>query len=148
MRALALLVILVSSSGYQSVLISPPELEAERVAEDFVARNGYTSAGHPKDLRVKAVEIFDGLSSDRELIEQRRGQRGPNAIGVEDRGGDVYWVYFESIGRPDKPRIVAVIDGEAVQVFHMSYGKPGRAMKRLHRRTPPPNKSLERSRAG
>jgi hypothetical protein len=92
------------------------------------------------------VEIFDGLSSDQELIEQRRGQLEPSALGIEDKGEGVYWVYFASVGRPNSPRIVAVANGEAFQVFHMSYGRPSRAMKRLPYRETPPNTSLERTR--
>jgi len=145
-RVLVLVPILVASAGCRSVSISPQELQAVHSAEVFVARNGYTTAGHPKDLPVQPVEIFDGLSSDQELIDQRQGQLKPNAIGVEDKDRDVYWVYFESIGRPHSPRIVVVADGEAFQVFHMSYGRPDRSMKRLPQPNTPPNTSLERTR--
>jgi len=138
--------VLLAIVACQSVGIPAVELEAVHSAEAFVLRNGYTNAGHPEDLPVLAVEIFDGFSTDQELLEQRRGQLEPQAIGVEDRGEGAYWVYFKSIGSPDRPRIVAVADGEAFQVFHMSYGKPGRAMKRLPRRKSPPNTSLERTR--
>jgi hypothetical protein len=119
---------------------------AVRSAEAFVARNGYTTAGHPSDFPVQAVQIFDVFLSDQELIEQRRGLLEPKAIGVEDKDEAAYWVYFESIGQPHKPRIVAVADGEAFQVFHMSYGRPDRSMKRLPHHKAPPNKSLERTR--
>jgi hypothetical protein len=145
-RVLPTILLLVAITGCQSVVISASELEAVRAAEALVTRSGYTIAGHPTDLPVQPVEIFDGLSSDQELIDQRRGQLVPNALGVEDRGEGVYWVYFESIGRPHSPRIVAVAGGEAFQVFHMSYGPPGQAMKRLPHREAPPNTSLERTR--
>jgi hypothetical protein len=145
-RVLPTILLLAVVAGCQTVVVSEPELQAVRAAEALVTRSGYTVAGHPKDLPVQPVEIFDGMSSDQELIDQRRGQLVPSALGIEDRGEGVYWVYFESLGRPDSPRIVAVANGEAFQVFHMSYGRPGKAMKPLPHHKAPPNKSLERTR--
>ena len=141
---LASILLLVATSGCRSVVVSAPELEAVRAAEAFVVRNGYTSGGHPKDLPVQAAEIFDVFLSDQELIERRRGELESSALGVEDRGEGAYWVYFESIGRPGYPRIVAVENGEAIQVFHMSYGQPSRAMKLLPKSKAPADKSLDR----
>ena len=126
--------------------ISSSEAEAVQVAEAFVDRNGYTNAGHPERVPVQHVEIFDGLASDAELVERRRGQLEPDAIGIEDKGEGVYWVYFATIGRPNHPRIVVVQDGRAWQVFHQSYGPPGSEMKRIPRRQAMPNKTIEPTR--
>ena len=114
--------------------LPPSEAKAIQAAETFVARNGYTVSGHPPDLPVLRVEIFDFLSSDTELIKNRKGELGPAAIAVQAFDDATYWVYFPTLGDPENPRIVFVKNGEPQQVFHQSYGPPGKKARRL----PPP----------
>ena len=47
--------------------------EAESALTQFLSRNGYTEAGHPDGLPVQHVSLWDGLSTEDELIELRRG---------------------------------------------------------------------------
>ena len=134
MKVMALAVLLlITLTSCQTIEISALEAKAVQAAEAFIVRNGYVAAGHPKDLPVQHVEIFDGFASDAELIEQRKGELRPSAIGIEHKDEGVYWVYFATIGRPNHPRIVVVKDGKAWQLFHQSYGPPGPQMKRIPR---------------
>ena len=146
MKVLLLALFLMILTSCKVLEISPSEAQAVQAAQAFVARNGYSSSGHPNNLPVQHVEIFDGIASDAELIEQRRGMLEPNAIGIEDKGQGAYWVYFATTGRSDHPRIVVVEDGKAWQVFHQSYGPPGPQMKRIPRRPVTPNKTMEPTR--
>jgi hypothetical protein len=139
MKWLAVVTLLLSACvSNPAASISTREAVAVRVAEAFIERNGYTVAGHPPGLPVLRVEIFDVLASDEELIKQRRGELEPHAMGVENKGHGAYWVYFPTVGDPNRPRIVFVKDGEAQQVFHQSYGLPGPKMKRLPFPASPP----------
>ena len=123
MRLLLLLILLLSGCASMAAReLTRQEQEAVRVAEAFVSRNGYTAAGHPADLPVQRVSIFDALESDDELIKSRKGLLGARAIAVEQKDPNVFWVYFPETGHKDSPRIVFVRDGEAQQLFHQSYG--------------------------
>jgi hypothetical protein len=114
------------------------ELEAVRLAEAFVLRNGYTVAGHPADLPVQRVSIFDVLESDDELIKSRKGLLEAHAIAVEQRAPDAFWVYFPEAGHKDSPRIVYVSGGEALQLFHQSYGPPSKKVVPVASPSAPP----------
>jgi hypothetical protein len=51
-----------------------PELrEAESSLDQFLARHGYTEAGHPDGFPVQHVSLWDGLSTEDELKEIRMG---------------------------------------------------------------------------
>ena len=47
--------------------------EAESSLGQFLARHGYTDAGHPDGLPVQHVSLWDGLSTEDELRKSRRG---------------------------------------------------------------------------
>ena len=47
--------------------------EAESSLAQFLSRNGYTEAGHPDELPVQHVSLWDGLSTEDELKKIRKG---------------------------------------------------------------------------
>ena len=144
MRLLLLLILLLS--GCASITargLTPRESEAVRVAETFVVRHGYTVAGHPPNLPVQRVSIFDVFRSDDELVKERKGLLEARAVAVENKGGNVFWVYFPEIGQSDSPRIVFVRDWEAEQLFHQSYGPPSRKAVPVPPPSAPSNNSFK-----
>lgn len=81
---------------YSILPLSDSERRAIEVAEKFVERNGYTSAGHPKDLPVLQNDIMDGFAKSEEgLVEMRKGTLQANAIGI-NLAFPGFYVYFES----------------------------------------------------
>ena len=127
--SLLLTVLLAGCASISARQPSSEEMDAVRVAEEFVVRNGYTSLGHPAGLPVQRVSIFDVLASDEELVKERKGLLEPHAVAVEEVGPAIFWVYFPESGSKDSPRIVYVKNGQAAQLFHQSYGMPGRKAK-------------------
>ena len=82
---------------YSLLPLTASELRAIEVAEKFVERNGYTSAGHPNDLPVLQNDIMDPLAGSEEgLLEMRRGTLQARALGVSSMGPG-FRVFFESI---------------------------------------------------
>ncbi len=47
--------------------------KAESALTQFLTRNGYTEAGHPNGLPVQHASLWDGLSTEDELKEIRKG---------------------------------------------------------------------------
>ena len=85
---------------YSLLPLTASELHAIDVAEKFVERNGYTSAGHPEDLPVLQNDIMDPfVGSEDLLLEMRRGTLQAEAFGVSSVGPG-FLVFFESI-KPD-----------------------------------------------
>jgi hypothetical protein len=46
--------------------------DAESALDQFLLRNGYTEAGHPDDLPVQHVSLWDGMSTDEEIKKSRK----------------------------------------------------------------------------
>jgi hypothetical protein len=89
--------LLVSAFTYSLLPLTASELRAIDVAEKFVERNGYTSAGHPNDLPVLPNDIMDSLAgSEERLLEMRKGTLEARAFGVRSVGSG-FRVFFESI---------------------------------------------------
>ena len=101
---------------YMIVPVTPWEREAISIAETFVVRNGYTAAGHPKDLPVLANDIMDFGPAD-EIAESRRNTVQPRAVGIVGVPGLWYSVLFEYTRPPprinDMPRSLFVVQIEA-----------------------------------
>jgi hypothetical protein len=58
---------------YSLLPLTASEHDAIEVAEDYVERNGYTTAGHPKDLPVLPNDIMDALArSEEDLLDAQR----------------------------------------------------------------------------
>lgn len=95
-------------------------LQAINAAEAFVARHGYTIAGHPADKPVENVEVLDPLATPEELVAWRRATLEARAFGiVKGDDGDSFYVLFRRLGGPDAGfRAVLVQATEAVQVVH------------------------------
>jgi hypothetical protein len=89
-----------------------------RAAEAFIARHGYSAAGHPPNLPVEVAEVLDPLSTPEQLVKDRKGQLENNAFGVAGAGNDAYYVYFHALGNASDFRAVLVQHGKAVQVVH------------------------------
>lgn len=110
--------------------LTASELRAIDIAEGFVERNGYTSAGHPKDLPVLHNDILDSLAgSIEDVLEMRRGTLQPRAFVVNSAGPGIT-VFFESIP-PGTYRAVEVSEGHARLMHQDMY--PGLFAKRIKR---------------
>jgi hypothetical protein len=82
---------------YSLLPLTASELRAIEVAEKFVERNGYTSAGHPEDSPVLQNDIMDPFAgSEERLLEMRRGTLQAEAFSVSSVGPG-FLVFFESI---------------------------------------------------
>ena len=120
--------------------LTSKELQAIQAAEWFVVRNGYTEAGHPANLPVQHVSIFDVFETDQELIKNRKGLLQSCAIAVKRVKHNAFWVYFPETDAKD-PRIVYVYGGEAEQLFHQSYGPVDSKAKQVATPCIPPDVS-------
>jgi hypothetical protein len=113
---------------------------AVTAAETFVARNGYTSAGHPQDQPVVGTEIFDMLSGTKELIASRKNTLEQQSFGLRPVPGDnSYYVLFRMIHDPTQCRIVLVQNGEAIQMLHDPIPIKSQRWQPVHRAAPPNN---------
>lgn len=93
------------------------EAQAITAAESFVARHGYTAAGHPADQPVEQVELLDIGRSDADLVRTRRDTLEPHAFGIGAAGPHQYNVLFHLTHAPGF-RVVVVKGSVAVQVVH------------------------------
>jgi hypothetical protein len=105
---------------YSLLPLTASELHAIDVAETFVKRNGYTSAGHPTDLPVLPTDIMDALAGlEEHLLEMRKGTLEARAFGIRsvDSG---FLVFFESIPpRTNGPyRTLAVDEDGHARMLH------------------------------
>jgi hypothetical protein len=113
-------------------------------AEAYVARNGYTSVGHPKDLPVERVEIFDALSNQDQIVAARKNTLEPLAFGIQPiSGGRDFYVLFRMVEHSDRYRAVLVQQGLPVQVLHESFSINERRWSPVQREQAPPNNSFK-----
>ena len=98
--------------------LSADEAAAVASADSFIARHGYTSAGHPPDQPVQNVELLDIAANDAELAQRRRDTLEPHAFGIATVGRRSYDVLFHRTHNAPGFRIVFVKDSEAVEVVH------------------------------
>ncbi len=98
--------------------LSAKELSAVQSAEEFIARHGYTAAGHPANLPVINVEVLDPLVSRENLIKERYDTMEPKAFGIAKAAPSASWVLFHYPRNPDEIRAVLVKETTAVQVVH------------------------------
>ena len=92
--------------------------DAARQAEQFIARHGFTDAGHPTDLPVENVSIYDMLRSRAELVAQRKGSLHPQAACVRSDDKVRYSVLFQSTRHPQDYFFVAFNPDAAPYVGH------------------------------
>lgn len=82
---------------YSLLPLTASELDAIEATEKYVERNGYTTAGHPKDLPVVPNDIMDALArSEEDLLKRRRGTLHAEAFGVTSVGPG-FRVFFDSV---------------------------------------------------
>ena len=113
---------------------------AVAAAESFVARNGYTAAGHPQDLPLARTEIFDVLSEAKDLIASRKNTLEQQSFGLRPVSGDNnYYVLFRMIHDPAQCRIVLVQNGQAVQMLHDPVPIKSQRWQPVHHAAPPNN---------
>ena len=99
-------------------VLSAEEVAAVTAAESFIARHGYTSAGHPADQPVQDVELLDFGMSDADLVRRRRDTLEPRAFGIATEGPHAYSVLFHRTHHASGFRVVFVKDSIAVEVVH------------------------------
>lgn len=96
---LAALLIVLLLAGCTAVTRKPQSagaLEAMKKAEQFVVRHGFTAAGHPPDLPMERVSLYDGIFGLNAVVAQRKGLLQPRAVCVRHVEGAEYSVMFES----------------------------------------------------
>jgi hypothetical protein len=98
--------------------LSAEETAAIAAAESFVARHGYTAAGHPADRPVQHVELLDVGMSDADLVRHRQDTLEPHAFGIATAGTHQYSVLFHLTHNAPGFRVVFVKDAVAVEVVH------------------------------
>lgn len=98
------------------------ENKAIEQAEIFVARNGYSTKGHPPNLPILRVEIMDVFFTDDELKKKRQNTLEDKAFGVAvepSKTPGSYYILFHKIGGGVGDfRAVLVEHSEAVQMVH------------------------------
>jgi hypothetical protein len=114
----AIALALAACTSLGSRQLSGTEIAAVQSAEAFVARHGYTSAGHPQDLPVENVEVLDPISSQEDLLAWRRATLESKAFGIAQASPGVSWVLFHRLGEDKDFRAVRVEGTSAVQVVH------------------------------
>jgi hypothetical protein len=136
-----LTLVLCSACATRQVATWTPQLvESVEHAEAYVARHGYTVAGHPEAEPVERVEIMDMIYSDAELVQSRRATLEPFAFGVS-AVEDGWYVLFRPVHKTRGDRAVLVTHGEPVQVVHANFNFKSRSWQLL-----PSNRWQERSR--
>jgi hypothetical protein len=114
--------LLTACVGWPRQPLTEEERESIASAEAFVARNGYTAAGHPNDLPVQNAEVLDSVATAEQLIEWRWGTLSSRAFGIVPAATDAYYVLFDRLpsggGESDEQRSGAR-DFRAVLVQHM-----------------------------
>lgn len=113
-----LLAMLVACAPVRDRPLYRRELSAVHSAEAFIARHGYTEAGHPANLPVENAEVLDSISTREQLVEWRKGTLQSKAFGIAQARNGAYYVYFHRLKDPSSFRAVLVEDGNAVQVAH------------------------------
>ena len=98
--------------------LSAEEADAITAAESFIARHGYTAAGHPADQPVQHVELLDVGMNDADLVRHRRDTLEPHAFGIGTAGPHQYNVLFHLTHNAPGFRVVFVKDSVAVEVVH------------------------------
>ncbi len=64
--------LLLSACSWQTAAETPELREAQSALDQFLRRHGFTEAGHPDDLPVQHVSLWDGLSGDAEIKRERK----------------------------------------------------------------------------
>jgi hypothetical protein len=109
-----------------------PELEAVlSTANEFVRRNGYTVAGHPSDLPVQRVELYDSMKNDKELVEERRNKLSSIPFAVEKIHNAWLVLFRAADGREDCPYMIVVPNNEKPHMGHGCYLLPNPRMRYL-----------------
>jgi len=119
---LAILIFVLTMTACASLGSSRPLTEEERAAvqsaETFIARHGYTAAGHPAGVPVENVEVLDPIASREDLVQWRKNTMESKAFGIAEAAPGVSWVLFHWPGQPKDFRAVRVEGTSAVQVVH------------------------------
>ncbi len=98
---------------------APPAAQAAvGIAERFVARHGFTSSGHPKDLPIESVSLHDVRSRPEWLLEERRGAVEKRAACVRTLSGNKHSVLFHSNKEPGSYLFVLVTGQERPYVLN------------------------------
>jgi hypothetical protein len=123
--------------------VTKSERQAIAVAEEFVARNGFTAAGHPSDLPVLQTDIWDPLLGREAVLKSRLGSVRSHAGGVASAGLGTT-VLFQS-PKPEGYVTFVEVHGGTAHIPHSPLSIPDWYFKRFDLEESP-NKSLERSR--
>ena len=97
-----LILLLAGCSAENRRSLEPGAMEAAAKAEQFVARHGFTTAGHPAGLPVERVSLYDGLFGKEETLAGRKGLLQPRAVCVRRLPEGDYSVMFKSAKEPDE----------------------------------------------
>jgi hypothetical protein len=104
--------------------ISAAERRAIATAEAYVARHGYTAAGHPPDLPVLQTDIWDRLLGSEGATAARRDRLQAKAFGVARDWPLSYRVLFEGADSPTAGncyQIVQIDAGGRANMAHSPY---------------------------
>ena len=119
-----LMALLAGCAAWSAQPLTEQERQSIASAEAFVARNGYTQAGHPTDLPVVNAEVLDPIATPEQLMEWRRGTLSAKAFGIVRAGSDAYYVLFDRLSSEDESAALKdapdLRDFRAVLVQHMS----------------------------
>jgi hypothetical protein len=118
-RYLALILFAASLSCCADFRVSEPDrLTSVSIAEEYIYRHGYTSAGHPPDLPVERVELFDILGGDPlDLASSRKDTLEPRSFAIAtDREGNQLALFLLTHGLRCF-RAVLVQNGEATAIL-------------------------------
>jgi hypothetical protein len=93
--------------------IGAAERRAIATAEAYVARHGYTVAGHPPDLPVLQTDVMDALLGSEGAIAARRATLQARAFGVARDWPLSYRVLFEGVDSPMEDRCYTIVNIDA-----------------------------------
>ena len=65
-------ILILPACSWQTAADTSELREAQSMLDQFLLRHGFTEAGHPDDLPVQHVSLWDGLSDDEELKKNRK----------------------------------------------------------------------------
>ena len=142
MIRIAILIAALATSSCAALPVTPNEESkwaAVVAAEAFVARHGYTAAGHPPDQPIVSAEIFDILSSPNALVASRNNTLERRSFGLRSVGDNDHYVLFRMTQDSEKCRVVLVQKEKAVQMLHDPVSVKSQRWQPVQHAAPPNN---------